>query len=36
MIIDEHLTVSEAERWRVGAISYRDAARLSPTSWSEK
>jgi hypothetical protein len=28
MIIDEHLTVSEAAQWCAGAISHREAARL--------
>ena len=28
MIIDEHLTVSEAVQWCAGAISHREAARL--------
>jgi hypothetical protein len=28
MIMDEHLTVSEAVQWCAGAISHREAARL--------
>jgi hypothetical protein len=28
MIINEHLTVSEAVQWCAGAISHREAARL--------
>ena len=28
MIIDEHVTVSEAVQWCAGAISHREAARL--------
>ena len=28
MVIDEHLTVSEAVQWCAGAISHREAARL--------